>query len=140
MMLRAAIVDFGTDIGAIPGAGHDPVQPAQRGQDDGGAGLQADHAPRSSVGSHVLPSYRPSVFWRAGFYTIAGHPLQSRGGFQSIMFIHMFAFRWKAGVTEEQKQRVIAEIRKLQGQIPGLVETSSAPTLHRADKASNWVA
>lgn len=39
------------------------------------------------------------------------------------MFIHMFAFRWKPGVTEEQKQRVIAEIRKLQGQIPGLEET-----------------
>jgi hypothetical protein len=46
------------------------------------------------------------------------------GGFQAIMFVHMFAFRWKPGVTEEQKQRVIAEIRKLQGQIPGLVETS----------------
>lgn len=39
------------------------------------------------------------------------------------MFIHMFAFRWKPNVTDEQKQRVIAEIRKLQGQIPGLVET-----------------
>ncbi|MGH9502947.1 MAG: Dabb family protein [Terriglobales bacterium] len=39
------------------------------------------------------------------------------------MFIHMFAFRWKAEVREEQKQRVIAEIRRLQGQIPGLVET-----------------
>ena len=35
------------------------------------------------------------------------------------MFIHMFAFRWKPGVTDEQKQRVITEIRKLQGQIPG---------------------
>lgn len=62
-------------------------------------------------------------FGGRAFYTIASHPLQSRGGSQSIMFIHMFAFRWKAGVTEEQKQRVIAEIRKLQGQIPGLVET-----------------
>jgi Stress responsive A/B Barrel Domain len=40
------------------------------------------------------------------------------------MFIHMFAFRWKPGVTEDQKQRVVSEIRKLQGQIPGLVETS----------------
>jgi hypothetical protein len=39
------------------------------------------------------------------------------------MFIHMFAFRWKPGVTDEQKQRVINEIRKLQGQIPGLTET-----------------
>ena len=40
------------------------------------------------------------------------------------MFVHMFAFRWKPGVTEEQKQNVVTEIRKLQGQIPGLLETS----------------
>ena len=39
------------------------------------------------------------------------------------MYIHMFAFRWKPGVTNEQKQTVISEIRNLQGQIPGLVET-----------------
>jgi Stress responsive A/B Barrel Domain len=40
------------------------------------------------------------------------------------MYIHMFAFRWKPSVTPDQKQRVITEIRKLQGQIPGLLETS----------------
>jgi hypothetical protein len=40
------------------------------------------------------------------------------------MFIHMFAFRWKPGVTDEQKQNIVTEIRKLQGQIPGLLETS----------------
>jgi Stress responsive A/B Barrel Domain len=39
------------------------------------------------------------------------------------MVIHTFAFRWKPGVTTEQKQRAIEEIRKLQGQIPGLLET-----------------
>ncbi len=39
------------------------------------------------------------------------------------MFIHMFAFRWKPGVTAEQKDRVAVEIAALQGQIPGLVET-----------------
>jgi hypothetical protein len=39
------------------------------------------------------------------------------------MYIHMFAFRFKPGVTEEQKEHIAAEIRKLQGQIPGLVET-----------------
>jgi hypothetical protein len=39
------------------------------------------------------------------------------------MHIHMFAFRWKAGITSEQKERVIREIRNLQGQIPGLLET-----------------
>lgn len=39
------------------------------------------------------------------------------------MYIHAFAFRWKAGVTEPQKERVASEIRQLQGQIPGLLET-----------------
>jgi hypothetical protein len=39
------------------------------------------------------------------------------------MCIHVFAFRWKPGVSEEQKQRAITEIRELQGQIPGLLET-----------------
>jgi hypothetical protein len=40
------------------------------------------------------------------------------------MVIHTFAFRWKPVVTDNQKQRVLEEIRALQGQIPGLVETS----------------
>jgi len=39
------------------------------------------------------------------------------------MVIHTFAFRWKPGVTPDQKQHVILAIRKLQGQIPGLLET-----------------
>lgn len=39
------------------------------------------------------------------------------------MFVHMFIFRWKPGVSEEQKARVIPAIRALQGQIPGLIET-----------------
>jgi hypothetical protein len=39
------------------------------------------------------------------------------------MVIHTFAFRWKSGVTEEQKLRARTEIRALQGQIPGLLET-----------------
>jgi hypothetical protein len=39
------------------------------------------------------------------------------------MVIHTFAFRWKPAVTAEQKQRVVTEIRNLQGQIPGLLET-----------------
>ena len=39
------------------------------------------------------------------------------------MVIHTFAFRWKPDVTAEQKNRAITEIRALQGQIPGLIET-----------------
>ncbi|HEV3419079.1 MAG TPA: Dabb family protein [Candidatus Acidoferrum sp.] len=41
-----------------------------------------------------------------------------------LMYMHMFAFRWKPGVTEEQKRRAVKEIRSLQGQIPGLLETA----------------
>ena len=39
------------------------------------------------------------------------------------MVIHTFAFRWKPGVTPEQKEHIVREIKALQGQIPGLVET-----------------
>ncbi len=39
------------------------------------------------------------------------------------MFIHMFAFRWKPAVTSAQKQQAIEAIRRLQGLVPGLLET-----------------
>jgi hypothetical protein len=39
------------------------------------------------------------------------------------MYIHMFAFRFKSGVTEEQKERIVAAIRKLQEEIPEVLET-----------------
>jgi hypothetical protein len=38
------------------------------------------------------------------------------------MVIHTFSFRWKPGVTDEQRHRVIAAIRNLQGRIPGIEE------------------
>jgi hypothetical protein len=39
------------------------------------------------------------------------------------MIIHTFAFRWKPSVTPDRKQHVMVAIRRLQGQIPGLLET-----------------
>jgi hypothetical protein len=39
------------------------------------------------------------------------------------MILHTFSFRWKPEVTDAQKQRAQQEIRALQGQIPGLLET-----------------
>jgi len=39
------------------------------------------------------------------------------------MFIHMFAFRLKAGVTEAQQERMLREIGDLQKHIPGVLET-----------------
>ena len=44
-------------------------------------------------------------------------------GYNAGMVVHTFAFRWKPGVREEQKVRALAEIRGLQGKIPGQLET-----------------
>jgi len=40
-----------------------------------------------------------------------------------MMYIHMFAFRMKAGVTAAQKERMVNEIRALQAQIPEVLES-----------------
>src|SRR5580658_3502525 len=39
------------------------------------------------------------------------------------MYIHMFAFRFKAGVTEQQKEKIVTEIRNLQNEIPEVLES-----------------
>ena len=54
------------------------------------------------------------------------------------MYIHMFAFRWKPGVTEEQKLKVRVEIRNLQGQILGSWKPGSAPTYRPGHSAMSW--
>ncbi|GAC1666313.1 MAG: Dabb family protein [Candidatus Acidiferrum sp.] len=40
------------------------------------------------------------------------------------MYIHTFLFQWQPGVSAEMKERAATSIRGLQGQIPGLLETS----------------
>ena len=65
---------------------------------------------------------RDVVTWVAG--TIVASPTNLAEVFQSIHVHPHVRFSLEArSYTNEQKQRVIAEIRKLQGQIPGLVET-----------------
>ena len=39
------------------------------------------------------------------------------------MYMHMFLFRLKPGVTEDQQARMLREIRALEKQIPGILET-----------------
>ena len=39
------------------------------------------------------------------------------------MYIHMFAFRMKPGVTAAQKERMLTEIRALKTQIPEILES-----------------
>lgn len=41
-----------------------------------------------------------------------------------MMYIHTFLFQWQAGVSPEMQERAAREIRALQGQIPGLLETN----------------
>jgi hypothetical protein len=53
------------------------------------------------------------------------------------VYIHLFAFRLKPGVTDAKKDHIVAEIRKLQGQIPGLLEPSWARISLRAAKDTN---
>jgi hypothetical protein len=40
------------------------------------------------------------------------------------MFIHMFSFRWKPNVSEQQKQRVLNEVGALQTKIPGILDSA----------------
>jgi len=40
------------------------------------------------------------------------------------MIVHAFLFQWKPQATEQDKHRAAEGIRALQGQIPGLMETS----------------
>lgn len=39
------------------------------------------------------------------------------------MYIHMFAFRFKPGVDEEQRAKIVLAIKKLQHEIPEVLET-----------------
>jgi hypothetical protein len=39
------------------------------------------------------------------------------------MYIHLFAFRMKPGVTTSQKERMLNEIRALETQIPEILES-----------------
>jgi len=39
------------------------------------------------------------------------------------MYIHMFAFRFKPGVAQPQKEKIVAEVRKLKKEIPLVLES-----------------
>jgi hypothetical protein len=40
------------------------------------------------------------------------------------MIVHTFLFQWKPQTTERDREQAAERIRALQGQIPGLIETS----------------
>lgn len=48
-----------------------------------------------------------------------------RDRYTHLMFIHMFSFRWKPGVTEQQKQRVFEAVSTLKDHIPGILDSAA---------------
>ncbi len=47
----------------------------------------------------------------------------------SASVFHVFAFQWKPGTSEAQKERAAKEIAAFQGVIPGLLQTHVGPNL-----------
>jgi|SRR6516162_10131993 len=50
-------------------------------------------------------------------------PLVAGGEEAAGTVFHVFAFQWKAGTSEAQKDKAAKEITAFQGQIPGLLQT-----------------
>jgi hypothetical protein len=54
---------------------------------------------------------------------------EAAGQDESANIFHVFAFQWKQGTTEAQKERATRTIRAFQGVIPGLLQTHVGPNL-----------
>ena len=48
---------------------------------------------------------------------------------KSVNVFHVFAFQWKEGTSEAQKDRATKEIAAFQGLIPGLLQTHVGPNI-----------
>jgi len=56
-------------------------------------------------------------------------PEGARAESQSASVFHVFAFQWKQGTSEAQKDRAAKEITAFQGQIRGLLRTHVGPNI-----------
>jgi hypothetical protein len=56
-------------------------------------------------------------------------PELARAESESAGVFHVFAFQWKQGTTEAQKDRAAKEIAAFQGVIPGLLQTHVGPNI-----------
>ena len=73
---------------------------------------------------------------RDGGLAIGASPLVSlnlpegaKAGSESANVFHVFAFQWKQGTSEAQKDRASKEIAAFQGLIPGLLQTHVGPNI-----------
>jgi hypothetical protein len=51
---------------------------------------------------------------------------------------HVFAFQWKPGATDAQKERAAKDIRAFQGTVPGLLETHVGPNISPRGKGYSF--
>src|ERR1700685_2538624 len=56
-------------------------------------------------------------------------PEVARGEDESASVFHVFAFQWKQGTSEVQKDRAAKDIAAFQGVIPGLLQTHVGPNI-----------
>jgi hypothetical protein len=56
-------------------------------------------------------------------------PEVARAESGSASIFHVFAFQWKQGTSESQKDRATKEIAAFQGIIPGLLQTHVGPNI-----------
>jgi hypothetical protein len=56
-------------------------------------------------------------------------PEVARAESESASIFHVFAFQWKQGTLEAQKDRAAKEIAAFQGLIPGLLQTHVGPNI-----------
>jgi len=68
-------------------------------------------------------------FVAAAGLLVLGLPRAARAESKSAGVFHVFAFQWKPGTSEAQKDRAQKEIGAFQGVIPGLLETRVGPNI-----------
>ncbi len=56
----------------------------------------------------------------------------------SASVFHVFAFQWKPGTSEAQKERATKDISAFQGQIPGLLQTHVGPNISPRGKGYSF--
>jgi hypothetical protein len=65
----------------------------------------------------------------AGALLSTALPELARAESESASVFHVFAFQWKQGASEGQKERAAKEIAAFQGVIPGLLQTHVGPNI-----------
>jgi hypothetical protein len=90
-----------------------------------------DHRSEYEEKKISMPSMTRRTLFAATAATLvsAGLPeaVAAENGGESVF--HVFAFQWKEGATEADKERATKAIRAFQGMIPGLLQTHVGPNL-----------